>query len=109
MSDLEELTKKYFERYYLAKGVKDAKWNLLSKERKAVWMEEVLEVANFFVTQLKDNVKPVSSNPYGSTSYTMGFNDGVRSERTIFIGLVDEIYKNLNKSLEQMEEETKND
>lgn len=107
MSDLEELTKKYFERYYLTKGVKDAKWHLLSKERKIIWMEEVLEVANFFVSQLKDQVKPIATNPYGSTSYTMGFNDGTRSERLIFIGLVDTMYKNLNNSLEEIKTEDK--
>lgn len=109
MSDLEQLTKKYFERYYLAKGVKDAKWHLLSKQRKAIWMEEVLEVANFFVSQLKEQVKPVVANPYGSTSYTMGYNDGVRLERVQFIGLVDTIYENLNNNLQDIQEEEKSD
>lgn len=94
MKTLEGMAREIFNRYAARSGVK-ADWNYLSTERKLVWMQDILLLSEYFLTELKGTIKPIPSNLKSTTVYESGFNDGVRSERTSFTVLVEELHEKL--------------
>lgn len=87
MKDLERIAKEWFERYSVKETGKRLRWDLLSKNRKLEWMEEVLMVSDIYMKYLQEEVKPVGNLPRGSTSYANGFNEALRGERIRFYNL----------------------
>jgi hypothetical protein len=99
---LEGMAREIFIRYAEKSGVK-ADWNYLSDNRKLVWMKDILLLSEYFLTNLKNEIKPIPSNKKSTTVYESGFNDGVRSERTSFLVLVDELHEKLLDEYEQLQ------
>lgn len=102
MKTLEGMAREIFNRYAAKSGVR-ADWIYLSDERKLVWMKDVLLLSEYFLTNLKLEMKPIPSNERATTVYEGGFNDGVRSERTSFTVLVDELHERLLDEYEHLE------
>lgn len=94
MKTLNGMARELFNRYSEQHGVM-ANWEYLSSERKAAWMKDALFVAKYYLENLKAEIKPIPPNVKSATVYEAGFNDGVRSERTSFNVLVEDLYENL--------------
>lgn len=94
MKSLEGMAMEIFNRYAAKSGVK-ADWRYLSDERKLVWMQDILLLSQYYLENLKAEMKPIPTNQRSTTVYESGFNDGVRSERTSFTVLVDELHEKL--------------
>lgn len=102
MKTLEGMAMEIFARYANKSGVK-ADWRYLSDERKLVWMQDILLLSEYFLDNLKAEMKPIPSNQRSNTVYESGFNDGVRSERTSFAVLVDELHERLLDEYQELE------
>lgn len=102
MKTLEGMAQELFNRYAEKSGVK-ADWRYLSESRKLVWMKDVLLISNYFLNNLKNEIKPIPNNTKSSTVYESGFNDGVRSERTSFLTLVDQLHEKLVDEFENLQ------
>ncbi len=103
MKTLEGMAREIFNRYAAKSGVK-ANWDYISAERKLVWMKDIILLSNYFLENLKAEMKPIPANNLKpNTVYESGFNDGVRSERTSFAVLVDTIHETLLDKYEEFE------
>lgn len=94
MKTLEGMARELFNRYAARVGV-EANWNYLSDDRKLVWMKDVMLLADYFMENLKLEMKPIPTNGKSNTVYEAGFNDGVKSERTSFTVLIEELHGKL--------------
>jgi hypothetical protein len=102
MKTLDGMAREIFNRYAAKSGVK-ANWNYLASERKLVWMKDIILLSNYFLENLKAEIKPIPSNQRSTTVYESGFNDGVRSERTSFIVLAESLHEKLLDEYEEFE------
>ena len=100
MKTLEGMAMEIFNRYAAKSGVK-ADWKYLSDERKLVWMKDILLLSEYFLNNLKNEIKPIPTNSRSNTVYESGFHDGVRSERTSFLVLTDNLHKKLLDEYEE--------
>jgi hypothetical protein len=90
--NIEELARQLFEYYGLRETGIRPNWQYLKKERQLAWVEDVHLVADVLLSQLKEKVKPLGTNQnLVQTSYAMGYNEGVKSERVLMINLVEQI------------------
>jgi len=95
MTTIEELAKTMFEHYaYRETGTK-LRWKHISKERQEAWMDEAMFIVRYMMEHLKTKVKPINDLSPTNTSYAMGYNEGVKSERLKFIDLLIELHKDL--------------
>jgi hypothetical protein len=95
MRTLESMAAELFIKFSIKETGKAADWKYLSDARKLEWMKEVLIMANFFLNQTLNEIKPIPNNKKTDTSYAAGFQDGVRSERTYFHTLLENRYQKL--------------
>lgn len=105
MKSLEQLAKELFIRFSLQETGIEARWEYLNKNRKAVWMKDVILVADHVLLHLKDQVKPVIFNKNINTSFSMGYNAGLTEERVMFITLLDNYHNQLLAELKEFLEE----
>jgi len=104
MGELEQLAKSFFEIYSSnTTGVK-ARWELLNDHRKYMWMQEAQLAVELVLINLKEKVKPVQSISPMNTSYSVGYIEGIKTERTEFITLLHQIQEDLTEELEEFEE-----
>ena len=94
MKTLDGMARDLFNKFSIRETGKSGDWNYLGDTRKLAWMEEVLIMANYFLKELKNEIKPLS-NKQAYTSYESGYNDGIRSERTLFYSMVSEKFEKL--------------
>lgn len=100
MKKLEGMARELFNRYAERSGLR-VNWNYLADDRKLVWMNDVILLADYFLENLKAEMKPIPNSAKSSTVYESGFNDGVRSERTSFTVLIEELHEKLLDEYEQ--------
>lgn len=91
---LEKLAMELFDRFTLEETGKVGKWQYLNDERKLEWMAQVLFMAKHFELRIKKELKPVPTTN-GHTSYEMGFQLGVASERAYLNNLIETTFKEL--------------
>lgn len=94
MKNLEGMAREIFNRYAERAGVR-ANWNYLSDSRKAVWMQDILLLSEYFTNELKNSIKPLPGPTKTSTSYEAGFASGVYNERVYFTNLIEGIHDKL--------------
>lgn len=100
MSDLEKLAKGLFEKYSQHISGKKADWRYLSKQRKLIWMKEVLVYTDYISTQLKAKFKQPPKVRPNETSYAAGYNQGMAEERFATLNFIDYIDDNLHEQLQ---------
>lgn len=98
--NIEELAKKLFEYYGLQETGVKPDWKYLKKERQLAWINDVHLIADALLSQLKVKVKP-SILPSGTvpTSYIMGYNEGIKAERTNFIRVIEELEQDVEDQI----------
>lgn len=94
MKNLEGLARELFTRFAENSEV-SADWDYLSDERKLAWMQDVLTISNYFLGNMKSEIKPIPNIQKFSTVYEAAYNDGLRSERVAVTSLVENIHKKL--------------
>lgn len=102
MKNLETLAREVFDRFAKNSGSK-ADWNYLSEERKLAWMQDVLLISEYFLNDVKSQLKPIPFNQKFSTVYETAYNEGLRSERVAFTTLVEDVHKKLLDEYEDFE------
>ena len=90
--NIEELARQLFEYYGLRETGIKPNWLYLKKERQLAWVEDVHLIADALLSKFKEKVKPLSPNEnLVQTSYAMGYNEGVKSERVLMINIVEQL------------------
>ena len=94
---LERLAAEIFGRYSMATDGRRASWEHLPKERKLAWMAEVIFYVENISDQLKDRFsRPPKFDP-ASTSYALGYNQGIALERAEIFKFIEELDEGLKK------------
>lgn len=104
MSPLETLAKALFEDFSMRETGRQANWNYLSKPRKIEWMKDVLRIHKHLSDRLIKTIKPMGNTSQVNTSWGMGFNEGLRSERIHFITIVQNLHQDLESDLGDFQE-----
>lgn len=99
MKTLESMAKETFEKFSIRETGKLLKWKYLSDERKLEWMQELFELMDYYMEELRGQLKPLPINPKSDTVYAAGLNDGIRSERVFLHQLMEKIHKDLADQL----------
>ena len=108
MSSLETIAKGMFENYSKMRTNKVANWNYLNSERKIVWMKDVLLISDYYANILR-NLRPVHSPGVKKflTSFSLGYDQGIKVERSTLISMIDNFNTSLKNDLEDYLEYSK--
>jgi len=102
---LENMAKEMFTKFSLQETGKHANWSYLSDERKLEWMKDVFKMADYYMTELKLQLKPIPTNMRSSTVYEGGVIDGIRAERVALSQSIDQIHIDLVNQLIDFEQD----
>ena len=97
--NLEQLAKEMFERFALRETGRQASWHYLNRNRQIAWMLEVLEIADAVMLKIRDNIKPVPILSPINTTFSVGFNAGIKQERAVLIQQFENIHLDLLEQL----------
>lgn len=103
MTFLETLARKAFYKF-CNQLQEDGVWENLSPKRRLAWNKEVKSYLDLVIEELS---KPLKKAPTPdskvNTSYAMGFNQGVNSERVKFITVLDNLKKQIDEEINELE------
>lgn len=106
--ELERLAAEMFDKYSMATQNRRASWEHLSKERKLAWMAEALFFIEHIAGQMKARFsKPPRLDP-ASTSYALGFNQGVALERSEVFKFLEHLDEGLKEEFESFKKNKHN-
>lgn len=100
MKTLEGLAREMFAKFSLMETGRQGNWDYLSDERKLAWMQDVAEIADFIIKEVKSEFKPLPVSSKAGTVYESGYMEGVRSERVQCMNVIDAIEDDLVEQLE---------
>jgi hypothetical protein len=104
MKTLENMARDMFTKFSIKETGKPSNWAYLSDERKLEWMKDVFKVADYYMLELKAELKPVPNNMKSNTVYESGFIDGTRAERVTLHQSIDRIHNTLVNELIDFEQ-----
>lgn len=95
MINIEDLAKEMFERFASNSGT-IAKWEYLSRDRQKVWIQDVTLIADRLLLEIRKDVKPPTPMKHkADTSYALGYKDGRKEEKILFITLLQQYHEDL--------------
>lgn len=101
MKSLERLAKESFEKYSLRQTGRKANWDYLSEERQKVWKQDLFELIDMILLEVRSSVKPIPPNESSyNTSYANGHQEGKKEERAILIQLLQDIHEEYEAELQ---------
>jgi hypothetical protein len=104
MKTLEGMAKELFEKFAFKETGKVLQWKHLDDDRKIEWIRDVFEVADYYMEELRSQLKPLPVNPKSDTVYGSGINDGMRAERIYTHQLMEDIHRGLADQVVMFEE-----
>lgn len=109
MRFLETLAKKAFYNFCSQLG-EHGIWENLPKKRQLAWAREVKTYLELVSDEL---IKPLKKSPQPdtkvNTSYALGYNQGVNSERVKFITVLDGLKKQIEQEYSELEDKANKD
>jgi hypothetical protein len=91
---LQELAKNAFTKFANNSNM-TCNWNYLSKERKLVWMKEILDLNKLLIDNIKLDIRAVPEYKVGMSGLEAGVNEGRRKERMQLKQQLDDYYNSM--------------
>ena len=102
MTNLELITKAFFEKFSVEQTGRVLNWFYLPIDRRKAWMDDTLRIANFVITEIDSTIviKPIS-NSIGNTMFTRGKEEGIQSEKLRIKMQLQDFLRDLKQELEE--------